>query len=177
MALDALTRFAAPTAPVRALLVGGYFGAWIDGDGAGLTLDDARLRRRAAAVGAGVVVVLDESACPVAETARLARYMAARVRRAMRALRPRPRRAGRRGRALRRGAHLPRRRARLARWIEMVRRRGACAHPDGVARMLASACEAFRGRARGPCPARAVRALHHALDAHALARAALRSAA
>jgi NADH:ubiquinone oxidoreductase subunit F (NADH-binding) len=156
MALDELTRFAAPTEPVRAMLVGGYFGAWIRGDGAGLKLEDASLRRRGAAVGAGIVVVLGESACPVAETARLARYLAGQS-------------AGQCGpcvHGLGALADVVSRFAagrtatgdaqRLVRWIEMVRRRGACAHPDGVARMLASACEAFRDELedhaqRGPC--------------------------
>ena len=37
-----------PLEPVRAMLVGGYFGAWVEGDGVGLTLDEASLRARAA---------------------------------------------------------------------------------------------------------------------------------
>jgi NADH:ubiquinone oxidoreductase subunit F (NADH-binding) len=156
LALDALTRYAAPTEPVRALLVGGYFGAWLRGDGAGLGLDDASLRRRGAAVGAGVVVVLGESACPVAETARLAGYLAAQS-------------AGQCGPCVHglgalaqvvarfaAGRTAPADGHRLLRWIEMVRGRGACAHPDGVARMLASACAEFRDELedhaqRGPC--------------------------
>jgi NADH:ubiquinone oxidoreductase subunit F (NADH-binding) len=45
---------------------------------------------------------------------------------------------------------------RLVRWTEMVRGRGACAHPDGVARMLASATRLFRTELEeharhGPC--------------------------
>jgi NADH:ubiquinone oxidoreductase subunit F (NADH-binding) len=149
-------RIAAPSERVRALLVGGYFGAWIGGDGAGLSLDDASLSRRGAAVGAGVVVVLGESACPVAETARLARYLAGES-------------AGQCGPCIHGlgaladvvarfagGRTAPGDGHRLARWIEMVRRRGACAHPDGVARMLASACAAFRSELeehayQGPC--------------------------
>ena len=48
--------------------------------------------------------------------------------------------------------------ARLTRWTEMVRGRGACAHPDGVARMLASARRVFAAELEdhahhGPCTA------------------------
>ena len=61
--------------PPRALLVGGYFGAWIEGNGGNLTLDDDALRKVGAGIGAGVVIALGASACPVAETARLAAWM------------------------------------------------------------------------------------------------------
>jgi NADH:ubiquinone oxidoreductase subunit F (NADH-binding) len=146
------------TEATRALLVGGYFGAWIDQHGAGLTLDDADLRRHGAAVGAGVVVVLGGSACPVAETARLTSYMAAES-------------AGQCGPCVHGLGALagvldrfatartaPGDGERLVRWTDMVRGRGACAHPDGVARMLASATRLFRAELedharRGPCSA------------------------
>jgi NADH:ubiquinone oxidoreductase subunit F (NADH-binding) len=132
------------TEAVRALLVGGYFGAWVDQDAAGLTLDDAALRGHGAAVGAGVVVVLGSSACPVAETARLTAYMAAES-------------AGQCGPCVHGLGSLagvldrfatartePGDGERLVRWTDMVRGRGACAHPDGVTRMLASATRLFR---------------------------------
>jgi NADH:ubiquinone oxidoreductase subunit F (NADH-binding) len=164
------------TEPPRALLVGGYFGAWVDQDGAGLTLDDGELRRHGAAVGAGVVVVLGSSACPVAETARLAAYMAAES-------------AGQCGPCVHGLGSLagvldrfatartvPGDGERLVRWTEMVRGRGACAHPDGVARMLASATRLFRTELedharRGPC-ARCASASTLVLPAAVHARAA-----
>ena len=44
---------------------------------------------------------------------------------------------------------------RLERWLEQVRERGACRHPDGTARFVASALEAFSGELelhlRGHC--------------------------
>ena len=44
---------------------------------------------------------------------------------------------------------------RLERWLEQVRERGACRHPDGTARFVASALEAFSGELelhlRGQC--------------------------
>jgi NADH:ubiquinone oxidoreductase subunit F (NADH-binding) len=158
MSVDALLAAAGgPREPLRALLVGGYFGAWVE-TRPGLRLDDAALTAHGAAVGAGVVVALGASACGVAETARLTGWLAAESAGqcgpcvhglgALAALLDRlP--AGR----LQRGDM-----ERLERWIAMVRRRGACAHPDGAARMLTSARTVFAAELeaharRGPCAA------------------------
>jgi NADH:ubiquinone oxidoreductase subunit F (NADH-binding) len=156
-ALDAIVDAARPDrSGVRALLVGGYFGAWIGGDGRGLMLDDAALKPQGAAVGAGVVVVLSEHSCPIAETARLSAYLAGES-------------AGQCGPCVHGLAALagvmqrfatgrtdPQDGERLMRWIDMVRGRGACAHPDGAARMILSAVRAFRAELEehaihGPC--------------------------
>jgi NADH:ubiquinone oxidoreductase subunit F (NADH-binding) len=161
--------------PIRALLVGGYFGAWIDGDGEGLTLDNASLGRSGAAVGAGVVVVLGASACPVAEVAALADWLSDAS-------------AGQCGpcvhglaaladllHRIESGQTVPGDSKRLSRWTAMVRGRGACGHPDGAARMLASAARVFAHELadhaqRGHSPAcRVVPTLH-------LPRAATRAA-
>ena len=141
---------------VSALLVGGYFGAWVAQDGRGVSLDDSALRPHGATVGAGVVLVLGASSCVIAETARLAAYLAAES-------------AGQCGPCVHGLAALadvldrfatgrtsPGDGERLVRWIDMVRGRGACAHPDGAARMLTSAARLFRTEfeehaARGPC--------------------------
>jgi len=128
--------------PLRAVLVGGHFGAWVPADES-LCLDDATLAAHGAALGAGVVLALGRSTCPIAKTARIASYMAGES-------------AGQCGPcvfglgaiagALERLAAGHGSRddaARLARWTEMVRGRGACAHPDGVVRMLTSALRLF----------------------------------
>ena len=48
-----------------AVLVGGYYGAWLaPGAAAGARLDDASLREHGAALGAGVIAVLPQEACP-----------------------------------------------------------------------------------------------------------------
>ena len=61
----------------RALLVGGYGGSWIGGEFLhGVALSDEHLAPHGASLGAGVVLLLSEDACPVAETARVARWMA-----------------------------------------------------------------------------------------------------
>jgi NADH:ubiquinone oxidoreductase subunit F (NADH-binding) len=155
---EIVTRAGGERASTRALLVGGYFGAWIDRDGEGLTFDDASLRTVGGGVGAGVIVVLGVDACPVAETARLAAWMSDES-------------AGQCGPCvfglaaladvLQRFATGRTERddvARLRRWTALVRGRGACHHPDGVARMVASATRVF-GREladharRGSCAA------------------------
>src|SRR6202012_1446222 len=65
-------------ANVQAWLVGGYHGAWLPmPDAAGITLDNASLRRFGAAAGAGVLVALPSDRCGLAEAARVTRYLAA----------------------------------------------------------------------------------------------------
>lgn len=128
---------------VRALLVGGYSGAWVDGTGAGLTFDDASLQSAHAMPGAGVVVALGASDCPVAETARLAGWLSQESAdqcgpcvHGLESLAQLLQRTetGRRHRGDR---------ERLARWTWMVTGRGACQHPTGAARMIASASRVF----------------------------------
>jgi len=128
--------------PLRAVLVGGYFGAWIDPASAPAMTDSA-LRPLGASVGAGVVIALGVSTCPVREVARLGRWMAGQS-------------AGQcgscvHGLAAIAGAlqqladgvgtleHLDR----LDRWTAMVDGRGACAHPTGTGRMIQSALALF----------------------------------
>ncbi len=61
----------------RAILVGGYAGTWIDGrEASGMTIDDGWLAAHSASTGAGVVAVLGERRCGVAETVRIARWLA-----------------------------------------------------------------------------------------------------
>jgi NADH:ubiquinone oxidoreductase subunit F (NADH-binding) len=131
------------TERVRALLVGGYSGAWVPGDGRGLTFDDVSLRSARAIAGAGVVVALGESDCPVAETSRLAAWLSEES-------------AGQCGPCVHgldslselleraaAGRRVKGDRERLTRWTGMVSGRGACQHPTGAARMIASAARVF----------------------------------
>ena len=63
--------------PVRAVLVGGYHGTWLPAaQAARLPLANAALRPLGAAVGAGVVAALPADRCCLAESARVARYLA-----------------------------------------------------------------------------------------------------
>lgn len=141
--VDELLRLAGgPAEPLRALLVGGYFGAWIDG-GARPALSDRDLRPLGAAVGAGVVLALGASSCPVAAVARLGSWMAGQSAgqcgscvNGLAAI------AGVLGR-LADGRGAPDDLALLTRWTAMVDGRGACAHPTGTVRMITSATRLF----------------------------------
>jgi NADH:ubiquinone oxidoreductase subunit F (NADH-binding) len=132
------------TGAVRAALVGGYAGSWIDASLlGGLALSDEQLAPHGAALGAGVLLLLSEQACPVAETARVARWLASQS-------------SGQCGPCVNgldalaasvteiaegpAGARATRRIARLA---SLVAGRGACAHPDGAVEFILSAMDAF----------------------------------
>jgi NADH:ubiquinone oxidoreductase subunit F (NADH-binding) len=132
-----------PTEPLRAFLVGGYAGGWIDAaDVRELRLSRAQLRPFGARLGAGVVVALGRDACPVAEVARVTDWLAAQS-------------AGQCGPCINglaaiaealaavRDGDDPSTLRRIARWCELVTGRGACAHPDGVADFVSSALRVF----------------------------------
>jgi NADH:ubiquinone oxidoreductase subunit F (NADH-binding) len=141
----------------RALLVGGYGGSWIGGEYLhGVALSDEHLAPHGASLGAGVVLLLSQDACPVAETARVARWLTEQS-------------AGQCGPCVHGlnaiatavaeiagGIAQANVTQRIARLTALVRRRGACGHPDGTARFVTSALEAFgpefADHARhGPC--------------------------
>ena len=140
-----------------AVLVGGFYGTWLGpGAAARARLDDASLREHGAALGAGVIAVLPEHACPVAEVARVVGWMADES-------------AGQCGpctfglAAIADALYtfvdgVPDRLAlqRLQRWAGQVQGRGACHHPDGTVRFLRSALDVFSAdfedhRRHGPC--------------------------
>jgi len=134
--------------PVQALLAGGYHGAWLPAaEAAHLLMAGAALRPLGASAGAGVLAALPADRCGLAETARVARYLALesagqcgpcfnglpRIAAALEHLAgPRP-------------DH--RARADLKRWAGQVTGRGACHHPDGSVRFIRSALRVFAGEA------------------------------
>jgi NADH:ubiquinone oxidoreductase subunit F (NADH-binding) len=145
--------------PIRAVLLGGYAGTWFDGAAiSGLALSNDHLAGHEASLGAGIAVVLSEEACPVAETSRVARWLAEQS-------------AGQCGPCLHglsaiagaleelaAGAASAGARQRIAHWTSLTKGRGACRHPDGAVRFIASALEVFAeefaDHARhGPCDA------------------------
>jgi NADH:ubiquinone oxidoreductase subunit F (NADH-binding) len=132
---------------VPAVLVGGYHGTWLPAQVA----RDVRLGREdladvGASLGAGVLAALPAGRCGLRETARVVGYLAAES-------------AGQCGPCLN---GLPRIAAALAllarpgrvdggliddvsRWCGLVAGRGACRHPDGSVRLVASALHVFAG--------------------------------
>jgi NADH:ubiquinone oxidoreductase subunit F (NADH-binding) len=151
------------TDDVRAVLVGGYAGRWLDlGHHPDLALSDDQLRPVGASLGAGVVVVLPRRGCGLAETVRIARYLAGESSgqcgpcvNGLTAMA-----AGLDG--LHRGEGVAGTVSTLRRWASDVAGRGACHHPDGAARLVASVLEVFAddidGHARnGRCWAEPVR--------------------
>ena len=143
---------------VQAWLVGGYHGTWLPlPDAAGITLDNASLRRFGAAAGAGVLAALPSGRCGLTEAARVTGYLAAEsAGQCGPCLNGLPRIAA----ALAELAGSGHRRQTLAdleRWSGLVTGRGACRHPDGTVRFVRSALTVFepeiRRHARGQCSA------------------------
>ncbi len=132
------------TARPRGALLGGYAGTWIGGDLlAGVALSDEHLAPHGASLGAGVVLLLSEDACPVAETARVARWLAGQS-------------SGQCGPCVHgldaiattveevaAGVAEPSATRRIVSLASIVRRRGACGHPDGAVNFISSALQAF----------------------------------
>jgi NADH:ubiquinone oxidoreductase subunit F (NADH-binding) len=150
---------AGTSAPARALLVGGYGGSWIGGELlGGIRLSDEHLACHSAGFGAGVVLLLSEDACPVAETARTARWLADQSSRqcgpCMHGLDVLATTVA----EIARGDGHARAGERISQLAALVRGRGACRHPDGAANFVASAIETFAPEfsdhaRRGPCDA------------------------
>jgi NADH:ubiquinone oxidoreductase subunit F (NADH-binding) len=126
-----------------AYLIGGYFGTWLPAESVvDLVLADADLARHGAALGARAIVVLPEGECGVRETARIARYLSDQSARQcgpclhgldavatdLEQLLDRTRRVD--------GPRLERR-------LQVIEGRGACRHPDGAVRLVASALRVF----------------------------------
>jgi NADH:ubiquinone oxidoreductase subunit F (NADH-binding) len=139
------------------ILVGGYFGSWLPaGLAAELELSSAALGEYGATLGCGIVLALPASACPVAETVRVAIYLATETARQCgpcvhgTAAIARTLQSVAEGRAPR-GAFDD-----LDRWTAELPGRGACHHPNGLAHFVATALETFPEQfaehaRRGPC--------------------------
>jgi NADH:ubiquinone oxidoreductase subunit F (NADH-binding) len=130
--------------PAQALLVGGYFGRWLaaeDALDAPLTVDG--MRAVGGSLGAGIVLALPVSACGLAATAQVLRYLADQsARQCGPCLNGLPAMATTLEQ-LAAGAPPADAIASLERWSAAVTGRGACAHPDGAAALLTSALHTF----------------------------------
>ena len=130
--------------PLGGVLLGGYAGSWLGPDAVDLRLDAHLLQERGMSLGSGIVFLLPESACIVAEVAAVARWLQRES-------------AGQCGPCIhglqaiagaleelcgtgdRHGAY-----ARIERWCELVIKRGACGLPDGAASFVTTALRTFR---------------------------------
>ena len=125
------------------LLVGGYHGVWLPAEAAasGVVLSRPAMRREGLAFGAGVIASLGHDTCPLGEVELVTRWLASQS-------------AGQCGPCV---FGLPalvndlrqalagdgRAHSRILRHAQLVDRRGACAHPDGVARFVLSSVARF----------------------------------
>jgi NADH:ubiquinone oxidoreductase subunit F (NADH-binding) len=140
----------------QAILTGGYFGSWLPVELAWqLPLTHRDFKAVGGALGAGIIVVLPDTSCGLAETARVVRYLASES-------------AGQCGPCVfglpaladamadlaYDGEQRPTREAGML--IRLVEGRGACKLPDGATQLVRSALETFADDAawheeRGPC--------------------------
>jgi len=141
--VEEIVRRCGPTDPPSGFLVGGYGGTWLAPELGSTPLAPGPLARVGASMGVGVVVALPVGSCGIAETARLARWMAGES-------------AGQCGpcvfglpaiagdfELLAAGRADAGVLARIDRRSRSVVGRGACRHPDGVARMVRSVLTTF----------------------------------
>jgi NADH:ubiquinone oxidoreductase subunit F (NADH-binding) len=141
--LGAIVRQARPTHEVAAVLTGGFGGSWVPAAALGTRYAPRDLAAVGGVVGPGVLVVLTRLSCGIAETRRVARYMAGES-------------VGQCGpcvfglpsvaddlERLESGYADPHAIGRIEARVASVDGRGACRHPDGVARMVRSALSVF----------------------------------
>lgn len=133
-----------PAERPQAVLAGGYFGRWLPAEYAWpVPLSQPTLRAAGGAMGAGILICLPDSACGLAETARVVRYLAEEsagqcgpcvfgLPALSDALTDLAYAGGRRGGIDRVSSLLP-----------VIEGRGACRHPDGVTQLVRSALRTF----------------------------------
>ena len=138
---------------VSSVAIGGYHGAWITPDPR-VTLSPNSLTARDATLGAGVILVLDDTTCALGELTRVAQWLARES-------------AGQCGPCqfglpalvqdlIALNHRQPRAATDLQRHTNQISGRGACAHPDGAIRFITSgltqlATELDTHRRRGRC--------------------------
>jgi len=123
------------------LLLGGYHGTWLRPEQLdGLTVSRDAITAAGATLGAGVMLPLEEGACPLARTAEIVAYLAGQsARRCGPCLNGLPAMAA----EVRELVHGRGSVRRVEELCGLVVRRGACAHPDGTARLVASMLTRF----------------------------------
>ncbi len=141
---DLLEAAGGTTEPLRALLVGGYFGTWVDAPRIlALRLSREDLRSVGCSLGSGVLIALGKSGCGLHESARVIDYLASQSARQCGPCTFGLRAIADAVRAMAGGPTSGRERDRVLRWCAEVRGRGACHHPDGAIRFVSSALSVF----------------------------------
>ena len=141
---DILRAAGGPTEPLQALLLGGYGGAWVPPGTLAMPFTPEALASVHASPGAGVVIALPAGACGLVETVRVAAWLASQnARQCGPCFNGLPAIADDLARLTwgRDPVALERLRFRMG----MVDKRGACAHPDGVVKLAATALRVFTG--------------------------------
>jgi NADH:ubiquinone oxidoreductase subunit F (NADH-binding) len=141
---DAVNAAGGLTGDSDAVLLGGYFGGWVDSTKAwGLVIDPESLRAKGHSLGCGVIAVLPAGRCGVVETARILAYLAHESARqcgpctfGLRAISAAMGRIAGLNAAADDLEH-------IQRWTGLLAGRGACRHPDGAAGLLRSALTVF----------------------------------
>ncbi|HUC05326.1 MAG TPA: NADH-ubiquinone oxidoreductase-F iron-sulfur binding region domain-containing protein [Acidimicrobiales bacterium] len=141
--LHGVAKLAGPASGAQAYLVGGYGGSWVGPSHFATPYSSMSLRTVGASAGVGIVVVLGRSSCGIAESARIARYLASQS-------------AGQCGPCvfglpaiaddmaqLAEGRADDQLLTRLGHRLDVVDGRGACRHPDGAVRLVRSALSVF----------------------------------
>ena len=132
-----------PVAPLRAVLVGGFHGAWVPATPVDVPVSREGLAPHGASPGAGVVIPLAAGECGLARTAQIVGYLAAAgAKQCGPCLNGLPRLAATMA-ALARMDGDPSLPAGVARLSALVHGRGACGHPDGTVRLVRSAMTVF----------------------------------
>jgi NADH:ubiquinone oxidoreductase subunit F (NADH-binding) len=128
----------------RAVLIGGYFGSWVEATRAmALSIDPHALRTHGLSLGCGVIGLLPASRCAVCEVAGIMRFLAGESSAqcgpcffGLRALADACSRIAEHGTN---STDL----FQIQRWATEVRGRGGCHHPDGAVMFLQSALQTF----------------------------------
>ena len=142
---------------IAAVLIGGYFGSWLPAARLGeIELSNQALAHQGAALGCGAIVALPHGACGVAETVRVAVYLATQTARQCGPCVHGTAAIARTLHGLAEGKPSRTAIADLDRWTVELPGRGACHHPDGLAHFVASALQVFRAEfddhtRHGPC--------------------------
>jgi NADH:ubiquinone oxidoreductase subunit F (NADH-binding) len=154
---DAIAAAGGVTAPLQALLVGGFHGTWVMAPPE-TPLSRAGLRSFGASPGSGVLLALPYGRCGLTETAHILDYLAGQsANQCGPCLNGLPRLASTFG-WLARGDRDHRLATRVEQLCATVDGRGACHHPDGTARLVRSALQVFGSEValhlEGRCSAR-----------------------